>query len=194
MKSCLLCGVGGQGTVLASRILAQAAMNHGLFARTAETIGMSQRGGCVVSHVRIGDYVPSPMIPDGQADMMIGFEPGEVVRNLSYLKEDGIVITCKQVVQAVTASLSGSDYNAEDMIAYLQRKVKHCIVIDGAEICNICGSGKVLNVALVGAAAQSGAMGISVEDVKAVLAAKLKPQFLAMNEQALALGAQCVTQ
>ncbi len=189
MKSCLLCGVGGQGTVLASRILAQAAMNQGLFARTAETIGMSQRGGCVVSHVRVGKQVASPMIPEGKADLIIGFEPGEVVRNLAYLKEDGIVITCKQVVQAVTASLSGKEYRAEDMIEYLKKKVKQCIVIDGASVCETCGSSKVLNVALVGAAAECGAMGIGVKDIQAILKEKIKPQFIAMNEQALEIGA-----
>ena len=73
MKSCLLCGVGGQGTVLASRIIASAAMEKGLFARTAETIGMAQRGGSVVSHVRVGESVPSPLIPLGKADLILGF-------------------------------------------------------------------------------------------------------------------------
>ena len=73
----LLAGVGGQGTVLASRLIAQAAMDKGFFARTAETIGMAQRGGCVVSHVRVGEEVYSPLIPLGTADLLIGFEPGE---------------------------------------------------------------------------------------------------------------------
>ena len=90
MRSCLLCGVGGQGTVLASRIIADAAMKKGLSARTAETIGMAQRGGSVVSHVRIGEKVTSPMIPPGKADVIIGFEPGEAAANLKYLRKDGI--------------------------------------------------------------------------------------------------------
>lgn len=192
MKSCLLCGVGGQGTVLASRILAQAAMEKGLFARTAETIGMAQRGGSVVSHVRIGEQVSSPMIPFGKADIIIGFEPGEVVRNLSYLRKDGIVITCKGEVQPVTASLSGNLYAGEEMVAYLQKNVEKCYVLDGEDICRQCGSSKVLNVALVGAAAKSGAFEITVADILNILEKKVKPQFVEMNKKALALGAACM--
>lgn len=189
MKNCLLCGVGGQGTVLASRILASAAMEEGLFARTAETIGMAQRGGCVVSHVRFGDEVPSPMIPLGQADVILGFEPGEAVRCLPYLKPDGMMIVCKKAVQPVTASLSGGNYDGEAMIAYLKEKVSACIVIDGEEICQICGSEKVLNVALVGAVIQSGVLGLKLESVETVIASRLKPAFIEQNRKALHLGA-----
>ncbi|MBQ5587217.1 MAG: 2-oxoacid:acceptor oxidoreductase family protein, partial [Selenomonadales bacterium] len=92
MKNCLLCGVGGQGTVLASRIIASAAMEKGLFARTAETIGMAQRGGSVVSHVRLGDDIQSSLIPLGQAELLIAFEPCEAVRCLPYLKADATII------------------------------------------------------------------------------------------------------
>ncbi|MGI6014107.1 MAG: indolepyruvate oxidoreductase subunit beta [Oscillospiraceae bacterium] len=189
MKSCLLCGVGGQGTVLASRILASAAMEEGLFARTAETIGMAQRGGCVVSHVRMGETVPSPMIPFGQADMILGFEPGEAVRCLPYLKPDGWMIVCKKAVQPVAASLSGSTYDGDAMVAYLQKKVANCIVIDGEAICRTCGSEKVLNVALVGAAIQSGVLGLKLESIETILATKLKAAFIEQNRKALHLGA-----
>lgn len=192
MKSCLICGVGGQGTVLASRIIAAAAMEKGLMARTAETIGMAQRGGCVVSHVRIGDKVSSPMIPFGKADIIIGFEPGEVVRNLHYLKEDGVVIVCKKEDQPVTASLSGADYNGEDMIEYLKKNISKCYIIDGEAICESCGSTKVLNVALVGAMGQCNALDLTVQDIEKVLQQKLKPEFLEMNKKALTLGSQCV--
>ena len=98
-KSILLAGVGGQGTVLASKLIAQAAIDLGFPARTAETIGMAQRGGCVVSHVRIGE-AHSPLIPKGKADIIIGFEPAEAVRCLPYLKEEGVVVTTKKGHQA----------------------------------------------------------------------------------------------
>lgn len=191
MKSCLICGVGGQGTVLASRIIAAAAMEKGLMARTAETIGMAQRGGCVVSHVRIGDRVSSSMIPFGKADVLIGFEPGEVVRNLHYLKKDGVVIVCQKDIQPVTASLSEVRYHGKDMIDYLQKNINRCYVIDGEKICEQCGSSKVLNVALVGAMAGTNALDLTVEDIAKVLKQKIKPQFLKMNQEALELGAQC---
>ena len=93
--NCMLAGVGGQGTVLASKLIAQSAMNQGLNARTAETIGMAQRGGCVVSHVRVGEEIHSPMIPFGEADVILGFEPAEAVRCLPYLKKDGAVVVSK---------------------------------------------------------------------------------------------------
>ena len=134
MKSCLLCGVGGQGTVLASRIIASAAMEKGLFARTAETIGMAQRGGSVVSHVRIGEKVPSPMIPQGKADLILGFEPGEALRNLGYLKEGGTVILCAEEVQPVTAALASVEYNGKTIIEYLKTKVDRLIVLDTERI------------------------------------------------------------
>lgn len=86
-KNVLLCGVGGQGTVLASRLIALAAMEKGMEARGAETIGMAQRGGSVVSHVRIGENIYSPMIPHRGADVLICFEPAEAVRCLPYLKQ-----------------------------------------------------------------------------------------------------------
>lgn len=192
MKSCLLCGVGGQGTVLASRIIADASMRKGLFARTAETIGMAQRGGCVVSHVRVGDKVPSPMIPFGTADVIIAFEPGEAVRNLPYLKTDGTVIVCDKEVQPVTASLSGGGYNGSEMIEYIKSHIKKCYVLDTKHIIDECGSAKVLNVALMGAMAKSGVMDLTLEDIQAALEKKVKPQFIEMNKKALRLGAQCV--
>ena len=196
MRSALLCGVGGQGPVLASRIIAAAAMNRGWDARTAETIGMAQRGGCVTSHVRIGENedekVPAPLIPTGMADILIGFEPGEAARNLSYLKEDGILIVCAEEVTPVTASLGKSGYNGASAIEYLKKNVPNCYVIHGAEICSACGSPKVLNVALLGALAESGAMGLNRDDILGALAIKLKPKLLPMNEKALDLGAEGV--
>ena len=121
-KSCLICGVGGQGVVLASRILAKTAMNEQLFARTAETIGMAQRGGSVVSHVRFGETVHSPLIPFCGADLILALEPAEAVRALDYLKQDGAVVVSKKAVRPVTATLSGS-YDGKEMLDYLKSHV-----------------------------------------------------------------------
>ena len=191
MKSCLLCGVGGQGTVLASRVIATAAMEKGLFARTAETIGMAQRGGCVVSHVRIGEEVPSPLIPVGEADVLIGFEPGEAVRNLHYLKKDGLVIVSDKAVAAVTAAVAGREYGAGEMLEYLHAHAR-CYVLNADAICAQCGSLRVMNVALMGALAATGAMGLTAEEIERALARRIRPQYLEMNQLALRLGAQCV--
>lgn len=190
--NCLLCGVGGQGTVLASKLIAQSAMDQGCEARTAETIGMAQRGGCVVSHVRVGEEIHSPLIPKGQADLLIAFEPAEAVRCLPYLKADGTVVTAAKAIQPVTASLGGMDYRAENMLAFLESQVSRLIQVDGDAVCAACGSPKVLNVALLGAAIASGALGVTLEQMEETIAQRVNPRFIELNRKALALGAESV--
>ena len=126
MMNCMIAGVGGQGTVLASKLIAAAAMRKGFDVRTTETIGMAQRGGCVVSHVRIGSNISSPLIPIGAADAIIAFEPAEAVRALPYLSEDGVLIVMDTAVKPVTSSLTGDRYQASDMINYLKNNKKAC--------------------------------------------------------------------
>ena len=194
VKSCLLCGVGGQGTVLASRIIAAAAMAKGLHARTAETIGMAQRGGSVVSHVRIGEMIASPMIPRGRADVIIGFEPGEAAANIKYLREGGVLILSSRQVKPVTAALGQSGYEGDECLKWLGDKGGRCVVIDPDRIIEACGSPKVLNVAMAGALAATGAMGLSVSDMEEALRIRMKPKLLEMNMKALHMGAECVTE
>ena len=122
-KDIILCGVGGQGTVLASKLISAAAMGRGIPVMSAETIGMAQRGGSVFSHLRLGEGVFSPMIARGTADLILGFEPGEAVRMLPWLKRDGQVIVSSRAVMPVTASLSGTDYSGEEMIRFLRDRV-----------------------------------------------------------------------
>ena len=193
MKNCMLAGVGGQGTVLASKIIAQAAMKEGLSAHTAETIGMAQRGGCVVSHVRIGEDAFSPLIPKGTSDVVIGFEPAEAVRCLPYLKEVGAMVVSTKAVQPVTASLSGCSYDADGMLAFLKERVNRLILVDGEEVCRQCGSAKVLNVALLGAAAKAGVLPVTLKQIEDTIREKLPERFLSMNLKALAAGAEAVT-
>ncbi len=193
MKNCILAGVGGQGTVLASKLIAQTAMEAGKFARTAETIGMAQRGGSVVSHVRIGqtaEDVSSPMLPLGSADLLIGFEPAEAVRTLPYLKKGGAAVVSVKGVQPVTATLSGKSYDVSAMLSYLREQVPNLVEVDTEAICEACGSSKVANVALLGAAAACGALGLTVKEVEAALERRLPAKFLDMNRKALAQGAE----
>ena len=98
-RNIVLCGVGGQGTVLASKLLAAAAMSKDIRVMSAETIGMAQRGGSVFSHLRMGKNLYSPMIKTGTADLIIGFEPGETVRMLPYLKEHGQVVVSTHAIK-----------------------------------------------------------------------------------------------
>ena len=116
-KNIILTGVGGQGTVLASKLIAAAAMKKGLPVMSAETIGMAQKGGAVFSHLRIGEGVRSPMIRRGTADLLLAFEPAEAVRMLPYLKKDGMVVVNSHPIMPVTAALKGTDYTGAEMVA-----------------------------------------------------------------------------
>ena len=184
-KNIILCGVGGQGTVLASKLIAATAMDKGLEVMSAETIGMAQKGGSVVSHVRIGENLYSPMIGKAEADMIIAFEPAEAVRMLPYLKKNGIIVVNSQPVLPVNAVLNEENYNAGEMLAYLEKKVERLIMPDCEKACKELGSYKVLNMVLLGVALGMGELPITKEDVIDAIHKKVKPQFHEINEKAL---------
>ena len=120
---------------------------------------------------------------------MIAFEPAEAVRNLQYLKADGVLVVDKKAVKPVTATLSQSQYDGQEELAYLQKKVKNLYMIDGEEICRQAGSSKVLNVVLLGVALGSGVLDIQLDEMKEEIKKHVKPQFVEMNIKALSLGA-----
>ncbi len=184
-KNIVLCGVGGQGTVLASKLIADAAMEKGIPVMSAETIGMAQRGGSVFSHVRMGSNIYSPMIAQNTADIILGFEPGETVRMLPYLKRNGAVVVSSRAIMPVTASLADSCYNGNRMIEYLKRKVDNLLIIDTDKACEELGSSKVLNVLLLGAAVSTGAIGLSKEDIRNALVKRLPERLHDLNFRAL---------
>lgn len=184
----LLAGVGGQGTVLASKLLAQCGLDRGLPAHTAETIGMAQRGGCVVSHVRLGDGTFSPIIPKGEADIIIGFEPAEAVRCLDYLKPDGTVIVSKRAIKPTTDTLSDSGYNGEAMLEFLKNQIKNLVVVDGEEICAECGSSRALNIALIGAASGCGAIEFLQNEIASAIHKLMSKKHVEASLKALKLG------
>ncbi len=187
-KNIVLCGVGGQGTVLASKLIAAAAMKKDIPVMSAETIGMAQRGGSVFSHLRMGENLYSPMIAKGTADMILGFEPAETVRMLPYLKEDGQIVVSSRAVKPVTATLSGSSYNGKEMLEYLKKHVNNLLIIDTEKACREIGSPRVLNILLLGAAIQSGALGLSEEDIKNAIKERLPEKFHELNFRALNYG------
>jgi indolepyruvate ferredoxin oxidoreductase beta subunit len=185
---CLLAGVGGQGTVLASRLIAQTAMEAlGLAAHTSETIGMAQRGGSVTSQVRIGEGACAPAIPLGGAEFILGFEPAEALRNFPYLKEGGTVLVSRNPIRPVTSSL-GSGYALEEILQYLQEKAGRCILVDGNALCAQAGSGKVLNVILLGAAVAEGLLPFSAAQLLAVLEKHVPAKFVELNRTAFEIG------
>ncbi|MDR1663510.1 MAG: indolepyruvate oxidoreductase subunit beta [Clostridiales bacterium] len=186
MFNCMIAGVGGQGTVLASKLIAAAAMSRGFNARTAETIGMAQRGGSVVSHVRVGAEIFSPVIPLGGADLLIAFEPAEGVRQLKYLSKGGLMVVCENAVKPASGALGGNTYDAGEMLAYLRASVSNLITANGAELAgeNI----KTLNVALLGIAAGSGKFPFEAGAFEEALQQMINPRFLEMNIKAFEGG------
>lgn len=185
-KNIILTGVGGQGTVLASKLIAAASMNKGLPVMSAETIGMAQKGGSVFSHLRVGEGVRSPMIRRGTADLLLAFEPAEAVRMLPYLKKGGTVVVNSHPIMPVTAALKGTDYNGTEMVEYLREHTEHVLVIDGQKAAAVIGNPKTLNVIMLGAALESGALDfLTEEDVLQAIRQKVKPAYVALNEKAL---------
>ncbi len=185
-KNIVLCGVGGQGTVLASKLIAAAAMKKNIPVMSAETIGMAQRGGSVFSHIRMGEGLYSPMIAKGTADIIIGFEPGETVRMLPYLKENGQIIVSQRAIMPVTASLTDTPYDGEQMIGYLRKHISKLLVVDTEQACREIGSSKAINILLLGAAIHSGALGLEEDEIKEALRERLPERFHELNFRALA--------
>ncbi len=185
--SIILCGVGGQGTVLASKLLAAAAMERGLAVKGAETIGMAQRGGSVVSHVRIGAGVSSPLIGRGRADMIIAFEPAEAVRQLAYLREGGTLVVSGRAIVPVSSTVGGVPYDRAAILAYLRERVgEKLVAVDADAAAAELGSSTCLNTVLLGAAVRTGALALSIDDIRAAIPVCLPARFHDLNLRALA--------
>ena len=184
-KNIILCGVGGQGTILASRLIASAAMKKDLPIKTAETIGMAQRGGSVFSHLRMGEGANSPLIAKGDADLIIAFEPGEAVRQLPFLKKGGAVVVSKRPVMPVSAMIGKSSYDAEGMIDYLKANVEHLTIVDADQAAKELGSAKTLNVVLLGAAIRSGELGLGETEIMEAMKERVPEKFWNLNLKSL---------
>ncbi len=185
-KNILICGVGGQGTVLAAKVISQAAVSTGQKVVSAETIGMAQRGGSVTSHVRIGDEVFSPLIPNGQADLIIAFEASEAVRNIDFLKKNGTVVVNTKIVQPTTASLTGKIFAADEMLSHLKKSGAKVVALDADQIARRIGSPKVVNMVLLGAATKMGL--ISKDEILCAIKTLVKPDFYELNVNAVNEG------
>lgn len=181
----LITGVGGQGIVLTSKLIAATAMAKDIPVMSAETIGMAQKGGSVFSFLRLGEGLYCPMFGEKTADIIIGFEPAEAVRMLPYLKEGGRVIVNDHPIMPVTATLKGSDYTGAEMLEYLNRTTEGLVVINGTAACEELGSPRVLNMVMLGAAIRLGVLPFGIDDIIETMKATVKPQFVEMNTRAL---------
>jgi len=186
MFDCIIAGVGGQGSVLASKLIAAAAMKRGFNVRTTETIGMAQRGGSVVSHVRISaGNIFSPLIPLGCAAALIAFEPAEAIRCLPYLREQGKLIVCDSAVKPVAGPKALQAYDVQGIMDYL-RNILGAVIIPGRQLQE--QHGKTLNVALLGAAARCGLFPFEAATLQEVLPELLPQHFVDINIRAFEAG------
>lgn len=202
-------GVGGQGTVLAGKLLSQAALLTGAFVRSAETIGMAQRGGSVLGHVRIAGSeeafnpsLHSPLVSKGEADLLIGFEPGETLKAYAFCRRGALVVTATKPLPPPTASLQRLDYNGRAQLEALAQelsseRISQLLLIENDELLGKLGFEKALNVVLLGAAlgalesaTQHWSGFLGYETMQQAIRTTVRPQFVEPNIQALEMGYQ----
>jgi len=185
-------GVGGQGNLLASRLLGETALSAGIPAVVSEIHGMAQRGGIVESAVLMGD-ISSPIVSKGEADVLIGFEPAETLRALPKCNGDTVVITNTRPLPPFTVSIGQGSYPAVDQtLNLLQSKVKRVIALDGNALAEEAGNPLSLNMVMLGALIASGTIPISEEKMKETISSSTKEAFLESNLKAFDLGFKSV--
>lgn len=185
----LLSGVGGQGVLLASSILSNAALAQGLDIKQSEVHGMSQRGGSVVSHVRIGDKVHSPIVPDGACDILVGFEPLEGLRHAHNLRKDGVIIYSVDRINPSTVSAGFAQY-PDDLEKRLDAFPIKKVAVKAGDLAAEAGNRRSANVVLVGALSKY--TEFSDEVWQKALAASIPAKILQMNLKAFELGRNAV--
>ncbi|MFA5341431.1 MAG: indolepyruvate oxidoreductase subunit beta [Clostridia bacterium] len=149
IKSIVIAGVGGQGTLLASRLIGEAATLKNYDVKVSEVHGMAQRGGSVITYVRYGDKVISPIIPLGEADVLIAFEQLEALRWANYLKKGGLLISNTQKIDPMPVVTTKMEY-PDDIVEFLNNRIDNCHFIDALEIAVKSGSSKAVNSVLIG--------------------------------------------
>lgn len=184
----LVAGIGGQGVMTAAEILAQTALSLGFDVKKTEVAGMAQRGGVVTSHVRFGEKVNSPAIPDGEADLVIAFEPAEGARWLDQLKPGGVVLVNQARQEPPIVSIGLFDY-PDDPVADIKEREVEVYAFDATKIAKELGNVRLVNTVMLGASAAH--LPFSEEFLKDAILARFrerKPQLLEINEQAFVAG------
>lgn len=180
----MIVGVGGQGTLLASRILGRLAADKNLDCKLSEVHGMAQRGGSVVTFVKIGDKIHSPIIDEGEADIILSFEKLEAVRYISFLKKNGTVIVNTQEIYPMPV-ITGKCVYPTDILASIEKTCK-VVKIDALKIAEEIKNPKSVNVVMIGKLAKI--MGISFDDIKNAVENTVPQKTLEGNLEALKRG------
>ena len=181
----LIVGVGGQGTLLASKLMGKIFIDSGLDVKVSEVHGMSQRGGSVVTYVRAGEKVFSPVIDLGEADVMISFEALESARWLPYLKKGGTVISNTAQIDPMPVIMGNAEY-PQDILGQIRAANVNVISADALALAEQAGSAKAVNIVLLGMAAK--ALELCYDDCIAAIRATVPQKTIEINEKAFELG------
>lgn len=189
-KSIMLVGVGGQGTILASKLLTTGLMNAGYDVKMSEIHGMSQRGGSVSSQVRYGEKVYSPVIEIGGADILVSFEKMEALRWLEYLKPEGKIVVNNYRIDSIPVFTGKAIYKEKEIEDELNRL--NATIINAADKAKELGNSKVMNIILLGALVKS----MSLEDIdwESIIRENIKEKFVDINLQAFKKGMEMVSE
>ncbi len=184
-KNILIVGVGGQGTLLASRILGNIADITGLDCKLSEVHGMAQRGGSVVTHTKLGEKVLSPIIAEGDADVILAFEQLEALRARHFLKEDGVIIVNTQKILPMPVITGAREY-PQNIIETLRNEGKKVIAVDALNLANEVGNVKTVNTIMLGVMAK--ALNLDYKLIEQALTMAVPAKVLEINKVALKKG------
>ena len=184
-KNIMIVGVGGQGSLLASKLLGHLLLSRGYDVKVSEVHGMSQRGGSVVTYVRYGERVSSPVIDQGEADFIVSFELLEAARWLSYLKPDGQIVTSTQQIDPMPV-ITGAAAYPENLVEKMRATGANVDALDCLALAEQAGSSKAVNIVLMGRLSHY--FDLPEEAWLASLEAMVPAKFLDLNRKAFALG------
>ena len=195
MSECniVLAGVGGQGTILAAEILGVAAVKDCLNVRVSEIHGMAQRGGAVTSNVRIGDDVLASTILEGEADILLGFEPLETLRSLCYASEETLVIMSNERIPPTELAVKKMGYpSIEEIVKKIHRFTEKLIIVETERLAEEAGSILTRNIILIGALTATGKLPVRTESVISSIQELVPVEHIEMNVKAFKLGYEYV--
>ena len=181
----MIVGVGGQGSLLASKLLGRLLIDEGYDVKVSEVHGMSQRGGSVVTYVRFGEKVYSPIITEGEADFIISFEKLEAARYAKYLNKDGLIVVNTQQIDPMPVIIGAAEYPV-DVLDELTAKGLKVESLDALTLAEQAGSSKAVNIVLMGKVAKQ--FGISYDKWITAIENTVAPKFIEMNKKAFDLG------
>jgi len=185
-------GIGGQGIVVASDILCEAALFDGLDVAKAEVHGMAQRGGSIVAHVKIGENVLSPLIETGKADIILGFEMLEAARVLPMMKKNGTVIVNTKYIPPSTSIGSLSDFNSDKILAIIKERAHKVFEVDGIGIAKKLGNTLVVNTIILGALSGIPENPVTKQSIEQAIAGRLEEKYVSLNLKAFKIGSELV--